>query len=1202
MNSTTRNDQRSTPSAARAWGWLSPLRESRLLLALLLAFVSTACAQSVGDIDRTQPNLLAKADFEGDWYVRQTVVGVPLTSSFSFVGETGQLEMIRWEVREDMLVGYRAYESIPGSGQDVESAPIVAYPILDHADVQREYNAQTGEQTNVISENTTDRPWNERKYMRVDWASPQVTNFQFISSPSDMRVESSSYVPENENDEDSFYLEHDDEGRANYFDFTERMFVQPGINGCILNALNNEIGDCAAAEIRVRTSFAKVDEEREATYAPLDYDDVRQGDFGLFRTERPSYDRRRGVTYSGLSLLGNRHDFWVASLRDGELIPYQERTLRPVTYYLSPDFPQELIATTELIAEEYDAVFKEVVSVRLAESIEQVENRLTEAYGQSCLFCLDANEEGQKRLGDLRYSFIAWVDEPQLIGPLGYGPSSANPETGRLVSGMAYVYGAGVDSYAQRAKDMVDLINGNIELDDLVSGSYLQDEVLGRRPSLSGGERERFSELSLKDATKELLGGAHLESLEAVRTGDLPEASPGYLERQLAKLTDTDVETRLMDSEWLRALAPGLGLDPQGPFDADQLASLSPLQSSEMQKLSLRKQRQQLAERNNLWLRDFSDPTVIGLAIEAADQGLSGEELYQFLRPQIYRAVMLHEIGHTVGLRHNFGGSADALNYDPEYWEQRVSSLRAPETVADLLLMNCTEIDDANAQACADQQRGRMREYQYSSIMDYGAKFNSDFHGLGHYDRAALASAYGNLREVFTDQATANLPDGFAPFLTDVAQLPSPVFGSLYDQIHYTDLIPLFGDTDALQDRQWVPREDIAAEPGGYTLVPYIACYDEYVDASELCHRWDEGADPFEITMNWIGTYEDYYAFHALSRDMVGFSPVDTFQRVTSRFFLPLQNMYQHGLFSLSFTSDPLLSTYESLQMTAGFNLLASVLTTPRYGSYVLDGDVLRWVGYGTGAGDVDILPGVGRREFSRYDFSSGYNAFQRVAETGYYWDQLGALIALTNSDASLLGVGQDIDADLLSYSIPYYLLFQPQLDSLFSDIFLEQTLSFGPYLDGDTVRKRGLFDLNPAASRPDTAIPIAVSVPWTTRIRSVLFAMSSFKVNFDLSFVQGAQVALEGSGDVLTPAPNYEVLQFADPVSGRAYAAYYDPIDPSKRFVAAELMAALTPIAELYVTTDDEETFFQARSILQYGVENLEILRSLYNAFEYSL
>ena len=49
--------------------------------------------------------------------------------------------------------------------------PILTYNIASHFDVKREYNAGTGEQTNVISENTTDRPWDQRQYMRVEWAT-----------------------------------------------------------------------------------------------------------------------------------------------------------------------------------------------------------------------------------------------------------------------------------------------------------------------------------------------------------------------------------------------------------------------------------------------------------------------------------------------------------------------------------------------------------------------------------------------------------------------------------------------------------------------------------------------------------------------------------------------------------------------------------------------------------------------------------------------------------------------------------------------------------------------------------------------------------------------------------------------------------------------------------------------------------------------
>jgi hypothetical protein len=40
----------------------------------------------------------------------------------------------------------------------------------------------------------------------------------------------------------------------------------------------------------------------------------------------------------------------------------------------------------------------------------------------------------------------------------------------------------------------------------------------------------------------------------------------------------------------------------------------------------------------------------------------------KMIRHPLFDAVTAHEVGHTVGLRHNFSGSYDAWNYLPEYW------------------------------------------------------------------------------------------------------------------------------------------------------------------------------------------------------------------------------------------------------------------------------------------------------------------------------------------------------------------------------------------------------------------------------------------------------------------------------------------------------------------------------------------------------
>ena len=52
-------------------------------------------------------------------------------------------------------------------------------------------------------------------------------------------------------------------------------------------------------------------------------------------------------------------------------------------------------------------------------------------------------------------------------------------------------------------------------------------------------------------------------------------------------------------------------------------------------------------------------------------KGMDPDEVYRVLREQVFRAVALHEIGHTIGMTHNFEGSHDALNYPDDFWRAR---------------------------------------------------------------------------------------------------------------------------------------------------------------------------------------------------------------------------------------------------------------------------------------------------------------------------------------------------------------------------------------------------------------------------------------------------------------------------------------------------------------------------------------------------
>ena len=52
-------------------------------------------------------------------------------------------------------------------GADYKGSPVAVYPIIKHFDIIRDFNTSTGEQSNVLVENSSLKPWYEREYMRV---------------------------------------------------------------------------------------------------------------------------------------------------------------------------------------------------------------------------------------------------------------------------------------------------------------------------------------------------------------------------------------------------------------------------------------------------------------------------------------------------------------------------------------------------------------------------------------------------------------------------------------------------------------------------------------------------------------------------------------------------------------------------------------------------------------------------------------------------------------------------------------------------------------------------------------------------------------------------------------------------------------------------------------------------------------------------
>ena len=609
------------------------------LSALAIGGMMAGCAQEIGDIDRTQPDILDKDDFRtGEWYMRVTVSDVPATSDALFEGYTLDMEKVVFDITDGALMAYRSYEFIPGvsneAGFDADGNTVptdlfddtydtdryadqvvAAFPITDHFDIQRSYNSSTGEQSNVISENRSDRPWYERDYMRVNWANTVAGSWYVLGNSFGF----AQYESEGSPNGDVIRFERDEDGNLEYFDFVTNYTVSPSLYGCYGYLLGWGLGDCADQRVEIRTSFLRVPDQ--ADYEPAAYDDAAMNKFGYFRTERLSYDDRDGVRQSSQIHLANRHPMFRDNFEldaDGVIVrdedlrpisrPFADRTLNPVVYHISSGFPQEIMDYAAGMASEWDRAFRRAAAAAQNngddsgwESMQPMFILCSNPIEEAPIYPADADEATRNRclrdgafqwgeevlIGDLRANVAYWIDQPQMSGPLGYGPSAADPETGEIISGTAYVYGGSVDTYAQYATDLVRWVNGDFTDDDITSGAYVRDRILSSRDGRIDPRASAFQSnpaLALQeipadpiDLMPEGLAQQRVFELRAdLADGefDMIGRNPNADRIRLQRIADSGFDELLVDTEWVA----GMGLNPNVEMDEDTFQSIRPSQ------------------------------------------------------------------------------------------------------------------------------------------------------------------------------------------------------------------------------------------------------------------------------------------------------------------------------------------------------------------------------------------------------------------------------------------------------------------------------------------------------------------------------------------------------------------------------------------------------------------------------------------------
>ena len=1145
-----------------------------LVTALAVSLLVGACAEQRDPIDRVQPNALAKSSFDGRWYYQRTVVDVPAANGFTFVGNTDHsgLQIARFDIQEDTLYVRRDIELIKSGdlkeekGDAYEGEVIAAFRIIKHFDIRHAYNPTTGEELNILEENSVDRPWYERDYVRVDWSNNQVHNYQL-----DFERESIESVPywvqdtnpDGTRNPDAPLFEED----GSYFDITSRIFAKAGtieyppygqIPVCWLLG-EAGITECGAGQYSIRHSFLKMDPKRQ--YEPKTYKGPTTDMFGFFWSERYAYDDKLGIKEQGKNRYMSRHNIWKTWRdADGKLLAPADRTPRPIVYHVNTDMPDEVKHIVTKVGKQWNKVFKDTIAAAGNTYagdmfIACINNPVKEGDPAEC-----GDVGDSPRLGDIRYSFMAYVPKYMKYGLLGLGPSNNDPITGEIISGMAYLYHHN-NTAAWRTVEQLELLNGTRDPKTYINGLDLTDWV----ETVADG-KGRFQQRGLDEAKTMVERVAHnhySKHWEGQREKIQPEDEafqkahgfPAFLDKlkddawklghlngeaispegRLASIKGTAVEKLLAHPEMKMAG----GFDPDAAVDDAMLNSISPARGGFMAHVRDRERiRLDIAAKRNMYLPEMLDDALMGLAKEV--KGKSSDEIYEIVRDSVYTAVFAHEVGHALGLMHNFGGSDDVVNYFDDYWKLRDDGNVGPR-ISDPITDK--EID------------GHIYNYAYSSIMDYAGRLTIDGLGVGKYDRAAIIWGYADKVEVFKEAGTKGWlwPSWFSG-RGEILQFLQT--GPL--AVHYTEMYKSIGpkiyeaDNRMLVDASTLSPNLATAKVDGkdYFRVPYIYCSHGRSDLGDSCLTRDFGADSMERMQHFLEEWDTWYITRSFPRGAVGWNNQSYAQRWFGRLYNRIKKWHDiYGLYAALlpryyspatvqyFLSNPELGfgAYTWAVQNA-FQYLVETVLMPDVGAYSLrprpDGSVLQVIGYG----GQDLGVDQARYYSTNWAFGGGardcgYFWNECLSRIGFYIDKILAMYALSDSQTYFVARASPID--IRDWHVSYYSTFAKSLRRINAAMQSGDWSRVGPYMSKGKLRFPNYSgNLNTKHSNP-----VDPAADFTVQLYFSLLGQANFMSNYDRDFIDEAQVWIDGTWKA-PDLPNGGTVTFSDPWNGMRYGA----------------------------------------------------------------
>ena len=732
---------------------------------------------------------------------------------------------------------------------------------------------------------------------------------------------------------------------------------------------------------------------------------------------------------------------------------------KKIKFYTDPNYPER---------------YKEVTAEVMA-SWNQVMKKAT---GRTDDVITLEDNSGQA-VGDPRYNMLVYSAARSTRAPAGYGPSIPDPKTGEFISSRSFIYGESLRYIRRVAGDYYDLVKeGKLPVDfeneaqSIASGlGNVSSEVGDLGGGFNTGLNVTFDATTVADL-KEINAQQTSVPVDVVKAMD---AASGNTSAQIAAI---------LDSALTKEFKSVAGLE-NGMKDFDAY-------------------NQYLASRGQC-IYGADEHIVSAVQFIIANIDKDRDQLMEELEMLSYYNILLHEVGHNLGLRHNFHGSFDEMNFHDEYFPLK-------------------QIEEAGQNV----ENQYSANYRTSSVMDYTDTFEALAKRPGKYDVAAIKYGYGDLVEVVQRDEAGNV------------QLNE--FG-----------IPLTADKKKAE----LTAADIA--------MPYQFCTDGNVNSDPTCNRFDRGVSVNEIVKSLASQYETSYYLGSFRRGNRLFTRSSF--RVFTRTILPVRQVLDELFYKLiagdfegqtvndEITPGSFSDYFEALN--DGIGLYQEILSAVEPGEYSFDAATNTFTeGAPTSedAKNVVVQLGVGKYLEAAFTPGGEWEESERIQRRGVEFDKMATMFALTMRGFPALKYQR------ASLSVNYFAVAKQPILDIFSEFMRDafKTTMKAVKVPDSEVYLAVANDFEAEEGQEVIEGEVDASTSLSLQINAMIFAMSNYNSNADKTFGDYIAFMTKGVDDSSIP-DGIETVEFTSTSGLKTYVVPQTADGNSISFQVAQSAAEMS-------------------------------------------